>query len=289
MSDKQKAVQEFPVKFTFAQRKCIAEIFSEFAERLKLDEPNERLVSFSLDEMRAIHQGARGSLIHTDSGMKRNSLRHVAYLAEQAIERFQGIGAIPLKERLYQFKITLKDLKPPIWRRIQVKDCTLDKLHEYIQTAMGWTNSHLHHFRINGTYYGDPWLIEEDGGERGYVNSTVMRLNAIIPKSGQRFAFEYEYDFGDSWEHEVLYEGCLRADPALQYPLCLEGERACPPEDVGGTSEYRKWAKVIANREHRKRKEYLDWVGGWFDPEEFDAELATKRMKRGLPKWRETA
>jgi hypothetical protein len=289
MSDKEKPAQQFPVRFTAAQRKCIADILSEFSERLRLNESNARSVSFTIDEMSALNEAARGAIVHADSGMKRNSLKHIVHETKEAIERFQGIGAIPSNERIYQIRITLKDLKPPIWRRIQVKDCTLDKLHEHIQTSMGWTNSHLHHFQINNKYYGDPWLIEEDGGERGYVNSTVTRLSSVIPKSGQRFAFEYEYDFGDSWMHEILYEGCLRADSAVSYPLCLEGERACPPEDVGGTSEYRKWVKVITNRDHRKRKEYLDWAGGWFDPEEFDAELATKSMRRGLPKWRETA
>jgi pRiA4b ORF-3-like protein len=289
MSDKQEPDQQFPLRFTFAQRKCIAEILSEFSERLKLDEPNERLVEFSLDEMRAIHEDARRSISQAGSGMKRNSLRHIVCLTEEAIECFQGIGAIPSKERIYQLKITLKDLKPLIWRRIQVRDCTLDKLHYHIQTAMGWTNSHLHHFRINDKFYGDPYLMEEDFGDIIYANSRITRLNAMIPKSGRRFSFEYEYDFGDSWWHEVLYEGCLRADPAASYPLCLEGERACPPEDVGGTSGYRECVKVIANPKHRERNEYLDWTGGWFDPEEFDPEMATKRMKHGLPSWRETA
>ena len=289
MSDKQEPEQRFPVRLTFVQRKLIAQAFSKLAERLKLDEPNQRLVSFSLDEMRAIHQNARLGISQADSGMKKNSLRHVVYVTEQAIEDFQGIAKISAKERLYQLKITLKDLKPVIWRRIQVRDCTLDKLHDHIQTAMGWTNSHLHHFRINDKLYGDPWLMEEDFGALGYVNSRITRLNAVIPKSGRRFHFEYEYDFGDSWWHEVLFEGCLRADPAVRYPLCLEGERACPPEDVGGTPGYRKCVKVIANRDHSKRNEYLDWIGGWFDPEEFDPELATKMMKRGLPDWRKTA
>src|ERR1035441_1485868 len=191
MSEKQKPDQQFPLRFPFAQRKCIAEIFSEFSERLKLDEPNERLVSFSLDELRAIHQNARLGISQAGSGMKQNSLRRIVYLTEEAIERFQGIGAIPSKERIYQLKITLKDLKPVIWRRIQVRDCTLDKLHDHIQTAMGWTNSHLHHFRINDKFYGDPWLMEEDFGDQSYANTRITRLNAIIPKSGRRFSFAH--------------------------------------------------------------------------------------------------
>jgi hypothetical protein len=289
MSDKQAPVKRFPLRFTFAQRKVIAEILSEFSERLRLDEPYERLVSFSLDEMRAIHQAARLAVSRAGSGMQRNSLRHVVCYTEEAIERFQGIGAIPVKERIYQIKIALKDYKPVIWRRIQVRDCTLDKLHEHIQTSMGWTNSHLHHFRIDGKLYGDPWLMAENFGELGYANTRGARLSAIIPKSGRRFPFEYEYDFGDGWWHEVLFEGCLRADPSLRYPICLEGERACPPEDVGGTSQYREFVKVLANPDHQERKEYLEWIGGRFDPEEFDPEIATRKMKRGLPRWLETA
>jgi Plasmid pRiA4b ORF-3-like protein len=289
MSDKQLPETRFPLRFTFAQRKVIAEIFSEFSDRLKLDEPNERLVSFSLDEMRAIHQGSRLAIQRVDSGMKRNSLRHIAYVTEHAIEDFQGIGRIPAKERLYQFKISLKNFKPTIWRRFQTRDCTLDKLHEHIQTSMEWTNSHLHHFRIEKQLYGDPWLMEESFGEFDYSDSTIATLSKVLPKSGARFQFEYEYDFGDSWWHDVLFEGCLKADPGKRYPLCLEGERACPPEDVGGTSGYRGFLKAIAEPGRRRGQEYLTWVGGSFDPEDFDPEKATKRMIRGLPKWRETA
>jgi len=287
MSDNPKHEQQFPVRLTLAQRKVVAEVFSQFSERLRLDEPNERMVSFTLDEMRAIHQTVRLGIQPADSGMKRNSLRHVAFVTEQAIEHFQGIGRIPVKERLYQFKITVKDTRPPIWRRIQVRDCTLDKLHEWIQTAMGWTNSHLHHFRINDQLYGDLRLMEENFDEFRHADSTVTTLSRIIPKSGKRFHFEYQYDFGDSWWHEVLFEGCLRADPGQQYPLCLEGERACPPEVVGGTSRYRAFLKAIADPDHRRHGEYLRWVGGSFDPEAFDAESATTRMRRGLPNWRE--
>jgi Plasmid pRiA4b ORF-3-like protein len=87
---------------------------------------------------------------------------------------------------LYQFKITLMESQPPIWRRIQVKDCTLDKLHEHIQTAMGWTNSHLHHFKVNDRFYGDPMLMEETFGEMEYEDSTATKLSDILPTGGKR-------------------------------------------------------------------------------------------------------
>src|SRR5215470_9455528 len=102
----------------------------------------------------------------------RTSLRHVTDLAAQALDRSRGLGAIPAAERVYQFRITLLDTRPPIWRRIQVRDCTLDKLHEHIQTAMGWTNSHLHHFTVGEQLYGDPLLMQENFEEMEYKDST---------------------------------------------------------------------------------------------------------------------
>jgi Plasmid pRiA4b ORF-3-like protein len=289
MSDMQKPEQQFPLKLTLAQRRVVAEACPWFSERLRLDEPNQRLVLFTLDEMRAMYQNARFGIERTNSGMKRASLRIVEDIIERAIEDFQGIGRIPVKDRLYQFKIRLKNFKPPIWRRIQTRDCTLDRLHEHIQTSMGWTNSHLHHFEINKKLYGDPWLIRESFDDVSYEDSSLATLSKVLPKSGERFYFAYEYDFGDSWLHEVLFEGCLRAESGRRYPLCLEGERACPPEDVGGTSGYKEFLRSIAGSASPEREENLTWVGGPFDPEAFDSEKATKRMIRGLPKWRETA
>ena len=131
---------------------------------------------------------------------------------------------------VYQLKITLKESQPPIWRRILVKDCTLDELHAHIQTAMGWTNSHLHHFKIGETYFGDPMLMREDFEEMGYADSTTTNLSDIIPDNGERFRFIYEYDFGDSWYHEILFEGCPKEESGKEYPLCVKGKRACPPE-----------------------------------------------------------
>ena len=180
----------------------------------------------------------------------------------------------------------LKGIEPPIWRRIQVKDCTLDKLHEHIQTSMGWTNSHLHQFKINGVIYGDPELIYEGWeDETPPVNSLRIKLNRIIPDEGSRFQFEYEYDFGDGWEHEVLFEGCLRAEKGVRYPVCVEGGRACPPEDVGGTHGYQEYLETLSNPDHEAWDEMSGWRGP-YRPEHLDAATATKAMRRGLPNWR---
>jgi hypothetical protein len=274
------------LRLTEAQRKVVAEIIPEFAERLRLAEPHQRIVSFTRQELEAIHEQARGHLRRAGSGMKRNSLRHVIAFAASAVVDSQGLRSIPAGERIYQFKITLRDIAPPIWRRIQVRDGTLDRLHVHIQTALGWTNSHLHHFKFSGKHYADPWLLREDFGESGYGDSTVTRLSAVLPRSGERFTFEYEYDFGDCWRHEVLFEGCLRAAPGQRYPLCVEGARACPPEDSGGAFGYQEYIATIPKPEDEEYDDYVLLNGSGFDPEAFDAEKASRRMRRGLPNWR---
>jgi len=114
-------------------------------------------------------------------------------------------------------------------------------------------------------------------------------LSKIVPKSGKRLRFEYEYDFGDSWWHEVPFEGCLRIELGQRYPLGVEGERACPPEYVGGTSGYNESLEVLADPSDEQHERFVEWIGGKFDPEDFDSENATKRMRRGLPDWRKMA
>jgi hypothetical protein len=122
-------------------------------------------------------------------------------------------------------------------------------------------------------------------GETPPVNSLRTKLSKIIPGDGERLQFEYEYDFGDGWEHEILFEGFLPAEKGARYPLCLEGELACPPDDVGGTGGYQEFLKAMANPKHRRHKEFLEWSGP-FDPEKFDAQAATKAMRKGVPDWR---
>jgi hypothetical protein len=286
MPTSQESTRYYPVRLTEAQRKVVADIAPELVGRLKLEERDQRVVSFTPTELNALRIKLGPAIRQADSGMKRTSLRFARDFVTKALEQSSGIGAIPARERLYQFKITLLGIHPPTWRRVQVKDCTLDKLHERIQTAMGWTNSHLNHFTIDGQLFGDPLLMEENYFEMGYEDSTSTKISQVLPRTGERFRFEYEYDFGDSWRHEVLFEGCLRAQPGCRYPLCLEGERACPPDDVGGISGYVSFLQSLADPDHDEHESSLMWAGGRFDPKEFDSTKATKRMRRGLPDWR---
>ena len=134
----------FPLRLTQAQRRAIAGLVPHLKPRLLLDHANERTLRFTLEEMKEIARACGAAVPRMLTGMERNSLRYVVDATGQAVEKFSAgkIYRIPAGERLYQFKITLKDIQPPIWRRIQVKDCSLDKLHEHIQMAMGWTSSH---------------------------------------------------------------------------------------------------------------------------------------------------
>jgi hypothetical protein len=113
-------------------------------------------------------------------------------LAEHAVVLPARATKAKPADTVYQFKITLLESHPPIWRRIQVQDCTLDKLHEHIQTAMGWTNSHLHHFRIGEQLYGDPDLMQENFEDMEYQDSTATKVSDVLPRTGRRFRFQYE-------------------------------------------------------------------------------------------------
>jgi hypothetical protein len=169
--------------------------------------------------------------------------------------------------RVYQLKITLKDSKPPIWRRVEVSDSvTLDKLHAIIQAAMGWTDSHLHMFTLGRVSYGvpDPNYDEDVRDERR------AKLNQLLTEPKQKLS--YEYDFGDSWTHVVLLEQVREPEPGVRYPRCTAGKRACPPEDCGGIWGYASFLEIIADPEHPEHDEMLEWAGGEFDPELFDLE-----------------
>ena len=173
-------------------------------------------------------------------------------------------------QTVYQLKITLRDVRPPIWRRVQVQaDATLSHLHWVIQLSMGWTNSHLHSFSIHGQEYGVP-MPELGFEELEPEDERSVKLSSFIP--GEKFKFSYLYDFGDSWEHEILVEKVLTAEAGIDYPVCIKAKRACPPEDCGGTWGYQDFLETIQDPSHPEHDAMLEWAGGYFDPEdaEFD-------------------
>jgi hypothetical protein len=176
-------------------------------------------------------------------------------------------------ERIYQLKLMLKGSKPPIWRRVEVDDAiTLARLHQIMQAAMGWYDSHLHMFTIAGITYGLPDLYDE----HEVRDERRVKLNQLlsIPKQ----ALLYEYDFGDGWLHQVLLEKILEPEAGVTYPRCIAGRRACPPEDCGGLWGYANLLEAIRDPNHPEHTELLAWVGGAFDPERFIIEAANGRL-----------
>ncbi len=160
-------------------------------------------------------------------------------------------------------KVTLRDIKPPIWRRLIVPaTMTLVDLHEAIQAAMGWAGGHLHDFDIAGRQYGNPQILEDVADETGLTLNGVLRSGVV--------RFTYTYDLGDNWQHQVLVERTPPALDAGQYPACVAGKRHCPPEDCGGPWGYAELLDVLADPTHPEHADQRAWVGEDFDPEEFD-------------------
>ncbi len=175
--------------------------------------------------------------------------------------------------KVYQIKITLKDVKPPIWRRLQVtNDTVLEKLHEIIQVAMGWDNYHLHQFIDGDTYYVQPDSDYDDVMK----NENGVAISQLVSREGARF--HYEYDFGDGWVHEILVEKILPVEKGTQYPVCIKGKRACPPEDVGGVWGYSEFLETIMNPKDPEYDDMVEWADGDFDPEVFDMDEVNKRL-----------
>jgi hypothetical protein len=173
---------------------------------------------------------------------------------------------------VYQLKISLKQAKPPIWRRVLVPaSIELEALHAVIQAAFGWTNSHLHQFIDGRTFYMPGG---EDDGFMGMdtEDSAGVRLLDLLRKEKDKVV--YEYDFGDSWEHQVLLEKVLPADPEQPLPVCIKGKRACPPDDCGGMYGYFQMLETLDGSDDKEKSDLLDWLGGAFDPEAFDLDEA---------------
>jgi Plasmid pRiA4b ORF-3-like protein len=168
-----------------------------------------------------------------------------------------------------QLLVELDDVEPTVWRRLLVPaEATLATLHQILQASVGWSDSHLHSFLIAGTSYGtaDDEDDDDDPDEDQVDEASISLLEALDGRGG----FEYEYDFGDGWTHQVAVEAILPHIGPLRFAVCLGGENACPPEDVGGPEGYRDFLVALADPTHEEHADVKEWIGGSFDPEEFD-------------------
>ena len=174
---------------------------------------------------------------------------------------------------IYQIKVTLRGTSPPIWRRLLVPaNATLEQLHDVLQAAMGWDDCHMHEFGAGQRRFGqlnpDDWSDVED--ER------TARLFSILGRVGAKAL--YTYDFGDTWEHTIVLEKRLPAEPNLAYPLCTGGRLACPPEDCGGIGGFYDLLEAIGDPNHDQHKELLDWPGEDYDPEVFSVDHVNRKL-----------
>ena len=172
---------------------------------------------------------------------------------------------------IYQLKITLQHIHPPIWRRVQTNDCSLSELHDIIQICMGWEDAHPHAFVIDGEECANLDL----GGEAEW-DSRFVRLSDLAEQGPTLFF--YDYDFGDDWRHIIDIEKTLRGKGGVRYPRCVEGKRACPPEDCGGPYGYPYFLDSLQDPENDEHQEVLEWIGDGFDPEKFDLEKVNREL-----------
>jgi hypothetical protein len=182
---------------------------------------------------------------------------------------------------IYQLKVRLQDSKPPIWRRLQVPgDITLYGLHRVIQTAMGgWDDSHLHGFDIGRVHYaGGPFGYDDQ--ESWGPQSEQAVLQHLGLDAGH--TFRYTYDYGDSWVHIIKVEGILPAQAGVDYPRCLAGRRAGPPEDCGGIWGYYDLLEALNDPSHERHDEMLEWLGDPWDPAWFSVDEVNARLRRIL-------
>jgi hypothetical protein len=166
-------------------------------------------------------------------------------------------------ESIVSMKVTLRGIRPPIWRRLLLPGrMTLGDLHHVIQAAMGWDDGHLHAFDIAGRQYSDPLAVDDVADEER------LTVNGVLRSGVSRFT--YTYDFGDDWEHEIMVEDLLDADTETHYPSLVAAKGACPPEDCGGPWGYAELKEILADPSHERHQEVLDWLGlddsSAFDP-----------------------
>jgi Plasmid pRiA4b ORF-3-like protein len=177
--------------------------------------------------------------------------------------------------KLYELHVELEHIKPPIWRRILVPgSIKLPKLHDLLQLVMGWSDSHLHSFEVGHKTFT---LAHAEMDDLHMLDEQKYTLGRVLGESVREFV--YEYDFGDSWRHRIKVKPVPRPNTDWFYPLCVAGQRAAPPDDVGGVGGYLEFLSAIQDPKHDEHESMLTWIGGAFDPDGFDLNAINRALR----------
>ena len=184
------------------------------------------------------------------------------------------------RQSIYQVKISLLDIHPPIWRRIQVPSLIpLHCLHDAFQVVFGWTDNHLHRFEKDGRCWTFPQYDEFN--ELDLIDERKTPIAQVLKSEGDSMV--YLYDLGANWRHNVVLEKIVPVGDVVKTPICLGGKRCCPPENVGGLHRYHKFLEAISDATHRNYEHFIQWAGGHFRAEEFN--LATVNIILSRMPW----
>ncbi len=183
--------------------------------------------------------------------------------------------ARPPTPKTVALRIELLEVVPLVWRRVLVPDhWTLASLHHYLQWVVGWTDSHAHEFAVGAGLVAPDWWIHEAGFDEDasrYRDERRVSVAAVVSELGAYGEFEYRYDMGDGWQHRIVIESAQTSTVSDQrLPVCLAGENACPPEDIGGPHGYALFLDILGDRQHEQHADMVRWIGGVFDPKGFD-------------------
>lgn len=191
----------------------------------------------------------------------------------------------PPRPQSVALRIELLDVAPLIWRRVLVSNqWTLASLHRYLQWVMGWTDSHAHEFQVGASIVAPDWWIHEvslDADTDHYRDERRVSVAAVVSELGVRGEFEYRYDMGDGWQHRIVIESLPSwTNEEQPLPVCIAGENACPPEDVGGPRGYMLFLEILGDRKHEQHEDMVRWIGGVFDSRGFDLNRINRDWKR---------
>jgi len=271
---------DIEVALTDAQRQAAAELMPHLSSVFKPATKGKKRVLLPETDWEALSDLIATQLTR-EVGRGRTRLRNLRAEVDSALNGANGAGVAKRQQKdaqtetIYRMRIDLRGAKPPIWRRIEVPDCSLAELHVVIQAAMGWTDCHLHEFEINRDRYSVPSPFGGDE-DMGTIDARDVWLSEVIRGKGSKL--RYLYDFGDSWEHTIKVEAVDASKPSVVYPRCLTGKRNGPVEDCGGIWGYEELLEILSDPKHPEYEERIDWCGE-IDPEEFNADDCSREMQ----------